>query len=86
MRYNTLENLLEDPHLTSKNFIKQVEHPTEGKIRSLGLANQFSGGSRVDFLPAPLLGQHTKEILTEFGLTEAEIEKARNLGVIDEIV
>ena len=86
MRYNTLENLLEDPHLTSKNFIKQIEHPTEGKIRSLGLANQFSGGSRIDCLPAPLLGQHTTEVLTEFGLTAAEIVDAKNLGVINEKV
>jgi crotonobetainyl-CoA:carnitine CoA-transferase CaiB-like acyl-CoA transferase len=86
MRYNTLENLLEDPHLTSKNYIKKVDHPTEGKIRTLGVPNQFSGGSRAETLPAPLLGQHTKEVLIEFGFTDAEIAQAINLGIINENV
>lgn len=76
MRYNSLEDLLEDPHIKSVNFLKQSVHPSEGLIREIGLTNHFSGGNRQDFMPAPQLGENTIEILRQFGATEIEIDQA----------
>jgi crotonobetainyl-CoA:carnitine CoA-transferase CaiB-like acyl-CoA transferase len=85
MRYNSLEDLLEDPHIQSVNFLKQTEHPTEGLIREIGLTNRFSGGNRQQFTPAPRLGEHSIEILREFGATEPEIQNAlSHQAVIDQ--
>jgi len=74
-RYNSIDDLLSDPHLKDVGFFKQEEHPSEGRIRRTKLANVFSGGARQDEGPAPLAGQHTREILAEAGYGAAEIEK-----------
>jgi len=76
MRYNSLEDLLTDPHLEERGFLEEVEHPSEGKIQQIGLTNQFSGGMRTEFLHAPRLGENTIEILLEFGFTPEQIENA----------
>src|SRR5579872_2757109 len=79
-RYNTIDELLTDPHLQSVNFFKDEQHPSEGKIRRTKLANIFSGGSREDESHAPLLGEHTREILVEVGYSKAEIEEILTSG------
>ena len=73
MPYNSLEDLLEDPHLNDVGFFELKDHPTEGKIRNMRLPNKWSGGARADWTPAPKLGQHSVEVLREAGLTSAEI-------------
>lgn len=72
-RYNTLDDLLEDPHLRDVNFFTKERHPTEGVIIKTRPANQFSGGSRCQTLDAPSLGGDTNSILGELGYSEAEI-------------
>jgi len=72
--YNTLEGLLEDEHLKAVGFIESVEHPTEGRIRRTRIANSFSGGMRQAHLPAPRLGEHTRDVLAEAGCDAAAIE------------
>ncbi len=72
--YHTLETLVDDPHLRDVGFLVDREHPTEGTIRDIRQANHVSIGERADWLPAPLLGEQTEEILREAGFTEAEIE------------
>lgn len=73
--YHTLESLIEDPHLNESGFFEKVDHPTEGPIWNLGPANSMSTGMRTDPLPAPKPGQHTREVLTEAGLCDEEIER-----------
>ena len=71
--YHTLESLMDDPHLHDVGFFEHVQHPTEGAIWKLAAANRMSAGMRVDTLPAPNLGQHTREVLAEAGMSEEEI-------------
>jgi crotonobetainyl-CoA:carnitine CoA-transferase CaiB-like acyl-CoA transferase len=79
-RYNTIDDLLTDPHLADVGFFQPEDHPSEGRIRRSKRANKFSGGERAVESHAPKLGEHTAEILAEAGYGEAEIEKMRALG------
>jgi len=74
-RYNTIDELMTDPHLKEVGFFKEEHHPSEGKIRRSKLANVFSGGARKDEGHAPLFGEHTREILKELGYSAAEVDK-----------
>ena len=74
MPYHSFESLLDDPHLREVGMFERVVHPTEGAIWNIALANRLASGARSDYLPAPKLGQHTREVLSEAGLSEKEIE------------
>ena len=76
MRYNTLESLLDDPHLDDAGFVARVQHPSEGAIRQIGLPNTFSGGNRAEIRPTPRLGEDTVAVLSECGFGRDEIDAA----------
>lgn len=73
-RYNTIDDLFDDPHLADIGFFGEQDHPSEGRIRTTKVPNRFSGGAREDTLHAPLLGEQTREILAEAGFGDEEIE------------
>jgi crotonobetainyl-CoA:carnitine CoA-transferase CaiB-like acyl-CoA transferase len=75
------ENLV-DPHVVARDMVVDLEHPIIGPMRTVGTGARFSG---LDFEvrgPAPWLGQHTAEVLTERGLSEDEIGRLFDDGVI----
>ncbi|MFM9939085.1 MAG: CaiB/BaiF CoA transferase family protein [Hyphomicrobiaceae bacterium] len=73
-RYNSIDDLFEDPHLADVGFFREVEHPSEGRIRMTKTPNTFHGGMREETLMAPRLGEHTREILGEAGFTASEVD------------
>jgi crotonobetainyl-CoA:carnitine CoA-transferase CaiB-like acyl-CoA transferase len=81
-RYNTIDELITDPHLKDVGFFKEEQHPTEGKLRRSKPANTFSGGMREQQGHAPLMGQHTREILAEAGYDNTTIEKMIAEGAV----
>ncbi len=77
---NTLEDLVDDPHLKAVGFWEVVDHPTEGKIRMTKFPVSFSETpADVRRLP-PRLGEHSIELLKEAGLSQAEIDKMLESG------
>jgi crotonobetainyl-CoA:carnitine CoA-transferase CaiB-like acyl-CoA transferase len=83
-RYNTIDELMTDPHLKDVGFFKEEHHPSEGKLRRSRAANIFSGGMREEQGHAPLMGQHTREILAEIGFAKGEIETLLASGAVTE--
>jgi crotonobetainyl-CoA:carnitine CoA-transferase CaiB-like acyl-CoA transferase len=64
-------------------MIVGYEHPTAGTIRTLGIPIQFSGTPGDIRRPAPLLGEHTHEVLSEYGAyTGRELAVLQAEGVI----
>jgi len=64
-----------DPHVLAREMVVTLDHPRAGETKAIGLPVKFSetpGGVR---RPAPLLGQHTREILSEAGLSEDDVDR-----------
>ena len=70
---HTLDSLVADPHLAATGFFRTVEHPSEGKIREMAIPSRWSDAQPSVRRQAPLLGQHSVEILREVGLDEVRI-------------
>lgn len=76
-------DLFEDPHLRARDFVKTVDHPVHGPVPLLGFPPRLSA-SRVEIEAAPLLGQHTREVLrAELGLDDDALAKLRAEGIIE---
>ncbi|WP_137149706.1 CaiB/BaiF CoA-transferase family protein [Mycolicibacterium sp. CR10] len=69
--------------LSSRGFFETVDHPVNPATRHSTMPFRFSRGpERVHRTPAPLLGQHNHEVLTELGLCEEEIGALEADGII----
>ncbi len=77
----TLEDILENEHLQAVNFFPEYEHPSEGKIRTTAIPSQWSVAQPNLRLPAPRLGEHSQEILEEYGYSVEEIEQMGKKGI-----
>ena len=73
----------EIPQLAARGFFEDVGHPVNARTPHSTLPFTLSRGpERVHVEPAPLLGQHNHELLTELGLTADEIADLEARGVI----
>jgi crotonobetainyl-CoA:carnitine CoA-transferase CaiB-like acyl-CoA transferase len=81
MPIHDLDSLLDDPHLDAVGFFREVEHPSEGTIRVMDTPSRWSASPPSYRRHAPLLGEHSAEILGEAGYSEAEIESLVAEGV-----
>ncbi len=70
----TLDQLPDHPQAKEGGLFGTMVHPTEGPMRYVNPPTRFSATPAAARLPAPLLGQHTEEILLEAGYTKAEVE------------
>ncbi len=70
---NDYAQVFADPHITARGMVAEVSHPTLGRLRTLGSPVKLSETPAVVDRPAPLLGQHTEEVLREAGFSSAEI-------------
>jgi crotonobetainyl-CoA:carnitine CoA-transferase CaiB-like acyl-CoA transferase len=69
--------------LQCRRFFEEVEHPVTGPARHSTLPIRFSRGpDRFHIRHAPLLGEHTHEVLAAIGVTDAEIAAMQADGVI----
>jgi crotonobetainyl-CoA:carnitine CoA-transferase CaiB-like acyl-CoA transferase len=76
MPINSPEDLLNDPHHKATGFIQTIEHPTEGLTRMVGNPTKWSNHPMLAKpQPAPHLGQHTREVLSQLGYDEATITR-----------
>jgi len=79
---NNYEQVFADPHVTAREMVVEVEHPTLGAMRALGSALKMSGTPTNPRRRAPLLGEHTREVLAEYGFSPDEIDRLHAAGAI----
>jgi crotonobetainyl-CoA:carnitine CoA-transferase CaiB-like acyl-CoA transferase len=74
MPMHDLQSVLHDPHLEATGFFTTVEHPSEGTIRTMRMPVNWANSTADEPLPAPRLGENTREVLVEAGFSAAEID------------
>lgn len=70
----SIDDILSDPHLSETGFIQRVTHPSEGEILDVQIPTEWSKSVPEYRHPAPSLGQHTLELLRDFGYQDEEIQ------------
>lgn len=79
----TIDEVACDPQLTHRCYFVEMDHPAAGRLRYPGSAYVFSNSDGRPWRPAPTLGEHDSEVLSQrLGLSQAQLASLRNLGVI----
>jgi crotonobetainyl-CoA:carnitine CoA-transferase CaiB-like acyl-CoA transferase len=73
---------LSDPQTLARDMVVEVEHATLGPVKTMGLPIKFSETPGKVRSGAPLYGQHTREVLREYGFDEQEIRQLEEEGAI----
>jgi len=81
-RINSVSEALADPHLTERNFVVDLQHPTLGMLRSLATPIHMSMTPLTYELHPPLLGEHTQQILMELGYSAEQIQTLQQERII----
>ena len=79
---NTIDKVVQDEQVLARDMIVEIEHPTAGKIRMAGLPVKLSANPGSLRRHAPLLGEHSAEVLRELGLGEQRIAALLAKGII----
>ena len=79
----TVEDVVEDGHLAARGFIEALPHPEVGALRHTGIPYLLTARPNGVQRPAPCLGQHAREVLSEvLGYSDAQIDALDAAGVL----
>jgi crotonobetainyl-CoA:carnitine CoA-transferase CaiB-like acyl-CoA transferase len=76
------DELLADPQLLARGMLERHPHPTLGEVVFHGNPLRFSGAELRERALAPRLGEHNREVYAELGLSEADLARLAEAGVI----
>ena len=73
MPLHTIDSLVADPHLNQTGFFQHVDHPSEGRIRTMAPVGRYSATPPSLRSHAPRAGEHGAEVLREAGYDDQAI-------------
>jgi crotonobetainyl-CoA:carnitine CoA-transferase CaiB-like acyl-CoA transferase len=79
---NEVPEVINDPQVLSRGMLMDMQYPGTGNMKLAGLPFKASGMGIPEPVRAPLLGEHTVEILAELGYDKAAIDSLEHKGVI----
>jgi crotonobetainyl-CoA:carnitine CoA-transferase CaiB-like acyl-CoA transferase len=72
---NDLDDLFTDPYLTETGYFEAYQHPVEGDVVIPSIPARFSRSPANVHRPWPTLGEHTREVLSQSGYSDPEIDE-----------
>jgi crotonobetainyl-CoA:carnitine CoA-transferase CaiB-like acyl-CoA transferase len=78
----SIGDMLKDPQVVAREMVVEVQHSRLGPVKALGSPVKFSHTPTNIQRGAPSLGEHTREILDEYGYNDSEIEVLAAAGDI----
>ena len=79
---NSYADVFDDEQIAAREMVVETDHPTLGRLRTLGSPLKMSRTPPQPGRPAPLLGQHTDDVLREAGYAPADVAGLRAAGVV----
>ena len=80
---NNLADVFADEQVVHSGLVEEVTHPELGPLRQVGSPIRLDAMAGASIrMPPPLLGQHTFEILREFGYAQSTLDTLADAGVI----
>jgi crotonobetainyl-CoA:carnitine CoA-transferase CaiB-like acyl-CoA transferase len=79
---NKIGEMLADPQVAAREMVLEVDHVRAGRVKTLGTPIKFSRTPGEVTRAAPLLGQHTREVLESLGYASAEIDRLQQEGAV----
>ena len=79
---NSYADVFDDEQIAAREMVVETDHPTLGRLRTLGSPLKMSRTPPQPGRPAPLLGQHTDDVLREAGYVPAEVAALRAAGAV----
>jgi crotonobetainyl-CoA:carnitine CoA-transferase CaiB-like acyl-CoA transferase len=77
-----LHEVPQDPQAIELGMFPNIEHPQMGDYRTVNIPMRFANADVKPQGPSPIVGEHTTQILTNNGYTDAEITALEQSGVI----
>lgn len=81
-----IQQMHDDPQAKAREMVVDVDHPKAGKMKTLGAPVKFHGTPGGVRCAAPLLGQHSEEVLLEVGYSREEVQQLTEAGVLGEVL
>ncbi len=78
----TLDQVYQHPQVRARNMAIEIEHPLAGRVHAIGFPVKYSRTPGQMYRPAPMLGQHTFQILESLGMSAEECSQLEADGVI----
>ncbi len=82
---NKIGDMLADPQVRARDMVVEVDHARAGRVKALGHPIKFSETPGAVKRPAPLLGEHTREVLGELGYSAKEIDALVSEGAVSAV-
>ena len=79
----TMDEVFADPHVIHQKMVEEIDHPVLGRIKQIANPLRMdSFGEQSARTPPPGLGEHSRDVLAEFGYADAEIEALIESGAV----
>jgi crotonobetainyl-CoA:carnitine CoA-transferase CaiB-like acyl-CoA transferase len=78
----SLDQVYQHPQIKARQMDIEVEHPIAGRTHAIGFPVKYSATPGQLYRPAPVLGQHTFQILEALGISAEECHRLEESGVI----
>jgi crotonobetainyl-CoA:carnitine CoA-transferase CaiB-like acyl-CoA transferase len=82
---HTLAEALAHPQTIARGMVVDLVHPQAGPTKAIGCPIHFSATPTAVTRPAPLLGEHTREILADYGYDDAAVDALVAAGVVEAV-
>lgn len=79
---NSIDAVLREPQVAHRQMLRNLPHPLSGTIPQIVSPMRFTNAELCYERAPPLLGQHTREVLVELGITDEDIESLRSRAII----